>query len=432
MARARGANATSALAFEAVYGQPPAGDWFALPFVSSGLGSEQALVDDDVLGQGREPSMPGDDVVTNTGDIVLPVDVRALGLALTALLGEPTTTPGIAARGALTFSAQPASNATITLAGQAFTFVSGTPTANQIKIGATLAETIANAVRALNASAVADVAAASYSADIDGKTLRIVHDALGTAGNSVTLAAGSSPASNATVSAATLTGGAASGAYNHVWTSGAATLPSFSHEVGHPEVPSYSVETGCVANTLTLPLARSGNFNATLAVIAQNTVNADASVAGTPTTFDYERFSHFSAQVEDGGVPMAELTSGSIVLSNNLEAVEVIRRDGAIAGADPGKFSARGEYALLFSGTSIRARAEASETLNLIHSWSAGPNKTLTVRVPRLKLPRKAKKAVNGPAGVSVTYAGQGVKAPDLGKSVIVTLVNDVPSYALA
>lgn len=430
MARALGSNATSALGFESVYGQPPASGWHRLPVTSSGLGADQPTLEDDTLGTGREPVDGGDDVVTNTGDLSVPVCARTIGLVLTALLGAPTTTAGVRATGGWTFSAQPANNATISAGAQDFTFVSGTPTTHQVKIGASLAETVANAVRALNASAVTAVKACRYAASLDGTQILVTHTAPGTAGNSFALAASSSPASNATVSAATLAGGAASGGYVHVWESGAMILPSFAHEVGHPEVPSYSVETGCCANTLTLPMARSGNFNASLAVIAQNTVNGAATVAGTPATYEQLRFSHFTGQVEAEGVPLAELTSGSVVLSNNLSAVEVIRRDGAIGGADPGKFSVRSELGLLFADTAIRARAEAGERLDLVHGWTVGAF-SLSLRIPSVQLPKKAKKAVNGPGGVSVTYAGQGRRHPTIGKSVIVTLVNDVASYAL-
>jgi len=430
MGRALGSNVLSALAFELIYGRAAASGYTRVPLVSSTLGDEQGLVEDDAIGLGREPGDDGDDVVNNTGDVVIPVDVRVFGLWLKSMLGAPQTTQGVAASGVVTFTAQPANNATVTLNGQAITFVTGTPGANQVKIGATLADTVAAVVEHLNRSAVTDVAAARYAADLDGTKILVKHKTIGTAGNSFTLAAGTSPASNATVSGATLAGGSTTGPYNHVFTSGAMTLPSWSLELGSPEVPSYPINLGGVSNTLTLPLARSGNFNATLAAICQGEDKPAVSSAGTPAELAYERFSHFTGQVESFGVPLSEVTSGSVVISNGLSPVEVIRSDGKIGGVDLGKFSVAVELAMLFANTKMQDRAAAGEDQDLVVGWSKGAAASLTIRVPRFKLPRKAKRSITGPGGISATYAGRAKKDPLLNRSVIITLVNDVASYA--
>ena len=92
MARAYGANATLLLKRETTYGVQPAGNFIKLPFNRCSLGSEQGLIDDPVLGQGRDPLAPVRDVINDEGDIVIPVDPRYLGLWLTGLFGDPTTT----------------------------------------------------------------------------------------------------------------------------------------------------------------------------------------------------------------------------------------------------------------------------------------------------------------------------------------------------
>ncbi len=93
MARARGANAIMAVAAETSYGVPPAGGYQRVPFVSSQLGAEQGLIESDLLGQGRAPADPTYDVVNNDGDIVVPLDTRALGVWLRLLFGPPVTAP---------------------------------------------------------------------------------------------------------------------------------------------------------------------------------------------------------------------------------------------------------------------------------------------------------------------------------------------------
>jgi hypothetical protein len=92
MARARGANAIMAAAFESIYGTPPSSGYRKLPFVSSNLGEEQGLIPSDLLGYGREPLPPSRDVVNNDGDVVVPIDLRNFGNWLKLFMGAPVTT----------------------------------------------------------------------------------------------------------------------------------------------------------------------------------------------------------------------------------------------------------------------------------------------------------------------------------------------------
>lgn len=92
MGRARGANAKLAGAFETTYGTVPGSGFIPLPFVRSTLGPEQGLIEDDLLGNGRESYDPTLDVVTNDSEVVVPVDARNFGHWLKLLLGVPVTT----------------------------------------------------------------------------------------------------------------------------------------------------------------------------------------------------------------------------------------------------------------------------------------------------------------------------------------------------
>ena len=92
MARAHGARAQMALAFETVYGTAPATGSRTVPFASTTLGSEQPLIASELLGQGRDPLAPIKDAVTADGDVVVPIDVENFGLWLKAAFGQPTTT----------------------------------------------------------------------------------------------------------------------------------------------------------------------------------------------------------------------------------------------------------------------------------------------------------------------------------------------------
>ena len=91
MARAYGWNAKLLIAEEKEYGVLPDTNYRQVPFISSSLDSEQGLISSNVLGLGRDPTQPFQDVINVDGDIVVPVDMRNIGLWLKAIFGIPTT-----------------------------------------------------------------------------------------------------------------------------------------------------------------------------------------------------------------------------------------------------------------------------------------------------------------------------------------------------
>ena len=56
MARAQGARALMALAFETTYGTPPASGFTRMPFASTSLGAEQPLLNSELLGYAKDIS----------------------------------------------------------------------------------------------------------------------------------------------------------------------------------------------------------------------------------------------------------------------------------------------------------------------------------------------------------------------------------------
>ncbi len=92
MARAQGARAQMALAFETVFGTPPVSGFTKMPFASTTLGAEQPLLNSELLGYGRDPLAPIKDAVTADGDVIVPIDAEAFGFWLKATFGAPTTT----------------------------------------------------------------------------------------------------------------------------------------------------------------------------------------------------------------------------------------------------------------------------------------------------------------------------------------------------
>lgn len=105
----------------------------------------------------------------------------------TATLPVPDGPPILAepATGQIIFQQQPGIGSTLTLNGTVVTFVSGTPTGNQVQIGANLTATMANLLAFLTGSADSQISLNTYT--VTDATLNIVAKASGAAGNGYTL-----------------------------------------------------------------------------------------------------------------------------------------------------------------------------------------------------------------------------------------------------
>ena len=91
MSRAYGWNAKLLIAEESTYGTLSSGPYTQVPFASSAIDSEQGLISSNVLGLGRDPTTPFQDVINVEGDLAVPVDLRNIGIWLKAVFGTPTT-----------------------------------------------------------------------------------------------------------------------------------------------------------------------------------------------------------------------------------------------------------------------------------------------------------------------------------------------------
>ena len=81
----------------------------------------------------------------------------------------------------------------------------------------------------------------------------------------------------------------------HEFASGKDSLPSYTIEVGHPQVPAYFRHTGVVFDSIGLEFARSGAAAAAISCVAQGEERFNVSQGGTPTKLDFRRISQFRA-----------------------------------------------------------------------------------------------------------------------------------------
>ncbi|MES2753782.1 MAG: phage tail tube protein [Pseudomonadota bacterium] len=93
MARQTGALVALNAVFESTYGTAPATGYRTVPFgPGSRIGAKRPLLENELLGFGRDPVAPVLDAVTADGEIVVPIDVENWGMWLKGAFGAPTST----------------------------------------------------------------------------------------------------------------------------------------------------------------------------------------------------------------------------------------------------------------------------------------------------------------------------------------------------
>ncbi|MGI3212940.1 phage tail tube protein [Roseovarius tibetensis] len=416
--RAYGADATLKAVRETQYGGATTGPVRQLDFKTADLSASIPLGDDPLLGRGRNAQAPYRGLVTDEGQLEIPFDLQGTGWWMTALFGDPATTPQ-AATGRLSFAEIPAPGATLTLNGVTWSFVAGVAAGNETEIGATLADTLTALAADLNAATDPALTAATYAVE-DDTALGITHDTLGPDGNAYTLAA-----SRAARSAPTLTGGG----YRHVWRSGADTLPSFLIEIGHPKLTTsvFFRHPGAVLEELSFQMGQEGPANATVSVVAQGEETERTTLEPNPAAFALRRFSQGRGRISRAGAPLAGVTAGSLTFSNGIERVRSIREDGRIDGADPTLATCEGSLTVRFDGETLVAEAASGDPVALVYGFSMAPGYALSFTLPQVHLP-KPKYAITGPAGVEASFEWRAA-ADAAGVMLEVALLNDVETH---
>ncbi|WP_299398883.1 phage tail tube protein, partial [Pelagibius sp.] len=217
-------------------------------------------------------------------------------------------------------------------------------------------------------------------------------------------------------------------AFVHVFTSGAASLPSLSLELGFPEVPRTFQNLGCLVGSIKFPWAVSGRANTTITLIGQGETTSAATIAGTPTTRSLRRFQQSMGFIRKDGAALGLVTAGEITYDNKLDPVRVIREDGKIEGCDLGVAACSGQISVRFADTTLLDAASAGTPIALSMGWTLSTDQALIIDLPAVYLPR-AKRAISGPNGIEARTSFQAAK-PASGPFVTITLKNDVESYA--
>lgn len=160
-----------------------------------------------INGAGGFGSLSTRDLITEINSYygTQPANSANIGSAKDIRLGSVSVAVNtVKANGSVSFATNPADTETIIINGTTVTFVSGTTTGNQVKIGGNLTATLQNLNQFLNDSADTNITQATY--EISGNSIAVKNKTGGSSGNSFTLDV--SGTALATRSSATLANGA--------------------------------------------------------------------------------------------------------------------------------------------------------------------------------------------------------------------------------
>lgn len=217
----------------------------------------------------------------------------------------------------------------------------------------------------------------------------------------------------------------------HTFQTGGWVLPSLSLEVGLPDIPTYKMFSGVRADTLKFTMQRSGNLQAIVGLIAQGETPNVASQAGTLATLaTLTRFGQFNGAIKRNTVALANIVSGDVTYSNNLDRVETIRSDGKIESADPGMASMKGSLVARFADTTLITDAQNGTPCELEFSWIISANQSLKITVHAVYLP-VPRIEIPGPGGIQATFDWQAAQSAAVTPARMATIVltNSVAGY---
>jgi hypothetical protein len=217
--------------------------------------------------------------------------------------------------------------------------------------------------------------------------------------------------------------------FQHVFVSGASSLPSNSIEQAMPDVPNYAVSSGVRADTFQIDFSPSGAATATFGLIAQGATRSNTSSAGTPTTRDYTAFNKAQGIIRRNNNALAQITGGQLNFSNGIEIVQTIRDDYRIEGADPGLSRATGQVTSRFADTTLLDDAINNTAIALEFEYRISATRRLTITLHKTYL-ALAKTPIQGPQGIEASFDFRCAFDSGVGRMMTVTLRNAVASYA--
>ncbi|UZP67712.1 phage tail tube protein [Desulfovibrio mangrovi] len=223
------------------------------------------------------------------------------------------------------------------------------------------------------------------------------------------------------------------GPYTHVFKVGD-TQPSMIIEPAFPDVGMYLRGRGCKVGSFEFTAGGSGEHVVNIGVVGQDESKEAAPYDATPTQFAFDRMEkrHIASIKEGGAAVSGRITEISMKFDMGLDTDGYTADTGGTLGdISEGLISISGSVTALFKDTTLFDKAAAGTETSLEITFTNGAH-SLSFKLPETMYSRSSP-AISGPQGVRESYDFQGYldDAAD-GSAIVVTLTNDVASYALA
>lgn len=228
--------------------------------------------------------------------------------------------------------------------------------------------------------------------------------------------------------AATVTGGPPD--YTHLFQSGKQALPSYTvvFEQSDASPTIYSKYIGVVVNTMAITIGPTGRPQLELGVIAQDEVEDNVNISGTPTTFNPKYYTQKQGAVTLNGTAFAKATSVSVNANNNYETTMYAGGGGKIGCADPGQFDLTGQFVTRINDLSVVALAQLATLVDLALAWSIDVHNVVTFEFDAADLIRNGN-GTPGPGAKSRTFNIIGSKDVAEADSLRVSLVTQQATF---
>lgn len=218
--------------------------------------------------------------------------------------------------------------------------------------------------------------------------------------------------------------------YEHVFKSGALTLPSLSAHVWSPNLGRGRTAKGVRVNDFSLEMGREVLPALRMNLIGQDEANTVAIADSTPDeTLALARFHPFKGQIKKDGAALADIVSATMTYRNNLDIVAPIRADGLIADALPAQAAFEASLRARVKDGSLLDIAGTDTTIELEFGYVNSATASLLFTAHRVWLPKPTQE-ISGPGGIEVTFNNLGAKDSTAGNMLTATLKNAVASYA--
>ena len=210
----------------------------------------------------------------------------------------------------------------------------------------------------------------------------------------------------------------------------ATSQPSMVIEKGFTDITQYEKFNGCKLNTFTLNFGDDSELVASLDILGAKSTLSATPYDETVTAVALDRINQFQATLEEGGSAFADVLSGTLVISSNLDGNNFTVGAGNTRGSIPeGQYAVTGTLKVLFKDATLINKGKNATESSLKLKFTKDADTSVEFSIPEIQYDAVSPK-ISGPAGIVLDLSYRGFYGNDAAASVaVVTLKNTTASY---